>query len=921
MPATARSIRSRHTSRLTRDIRMVASSLGRVIERIEGRQTFELVEDLRRLAKRSRGGHPEAARRLERRIGRVDPGQALRVGMAFTVYFELVNLCEELCRIGILRARERERAAARPEAKPPRETIEAAVAGLREAGLSVTAVRELLGRLSIELVFTAHPTEAKRRTILGKLRRLTELFLARGDAGGMDSDLLEREIAGLWLTDRSRTRTPEVEDEVRTGLWYFDISLWQVIPRLQRELEAAFARYYPGVACPRGWLTFGSWIGGDRDGHPYVTADVTERTLRFHRRHAIQEYTRDLQQVGRQLSLSSRRDPPSAELLDLLDRHAHISRHVEQIADRYPNEPYRLLLAAVRDRLLAETRSPEPVLGEAVAAPDDPPAGEELELAVETVERSLRSGRAPWLAEGEIHDVGVRAGTFGLHTACLDLRQHSDVHATGIAAILGQAGSGEDYAALSEAERVALLEKRLAEPKPSCLDRPAHLPAEARVVFEPLLLAARRIALDSRALGCYVISMTRALSDVLEVLLLQRWAGVSLPIAPLFETLADLEHAPDVLEAMATNPSYAEALAAQDNLQTVMLGYSDSNKDCGYLTACWALYRAQDRIAAAARRLRIRLRFFHGRGGSVARGGGPAAKAILAQPAGLRDGAFRVTEQGEVLSTRYHDPDLAHRILEQMTYGVLLGAAAARHPRKVPPAWVSALDRASRAARAAYENLVRRDPEFLEFWKAATPIDEIARLKIGSRPTARKAGGGFEDLRAIPWVFSWMQSRFNFPGWYGLGTGLRTLLDEGDSRGAAAQDLYREWPFFRTMVDNAQLTLRKADLGIARHYAGLVEDAALRERVFRTIEEEFARTEAAILEVTGQSVLLENEPVLLKSIELRNPYVDPLNYLQVELLRRLRQGATGRSESETEELREAIQVTVNGISQGLKNTG
>jgi len=443
----------------------------------------------------------------------------------------------------------------------------------------------------------------------------------------------------------------------------------------------------------------------------------------------------------------------------------------------------------------------------------------------------------------------------------------------------------------------------------------AKLSAAARHVVDPLVLATQAAQrFGPEALGLYVISMTDGVSDLLEVEWLQRLAGASLPIAPLFETLDDLRRAPEILAAYFSLPG-----RARPEHQHVMLGYSDSNKDCGYLTANWALYEAQETITRVCREHGVRVTLFHGRGGSIARGGGPAAKAILAQPVGLRDGGIRVTEQGEVLSTRYHDPDLAHRILEQMAYGVLLGAHAAQEETSVPAEWRDAMGAMSEAGFATYKAAVHDDPEFLVFWRAATPIDEIANLKLGSRPTYRKATHSVGDLRAIPWVFSWMQSRFNFPGWFGLGSALEAILQRGPKGRRLLRSMHAEWPFFQTLIDNAQLTLRKADMGIAALYAELVPDERIRERVFRLIAAEFARTEKAILAVTGERQLLGREPVLRKSVELRNPYIDPLNYIQVEMLRRLREGKLSAAEAEA--ARNVVELTINGISGGLKNTG
>jgi phosphoenolpyruvate carboxylase len=530
--------------------------------------------------------------------------------------------------------------------------------------------------------------------------------------------------------------------------------------------------------------------------------------------------------------------------------------------------------------------------------------------------QSLSAGRGAILAGGELSDSLARLDVFGLHTARLDLRQHSGPHEAAITELLGRT----DYPKLPEAERRALLADALPRVQVLPPDVLASYSAATRHVVEPLALAARaRARLGPDCLGVYIISMTTDVSDLLEVALLMRLAGVELPISPLFETLEDLDNAPRVLAELFTHPSYAPILAAQTGHQHVMLGYSDSNKDCGYLTANWALYKAQAAIARVCHGHGVRVTLFHGRGGSIARGGGPAAKAILAQPVALRDGGIRVTEQGEVLSTRYHDPELAHRILEQMTYGVMLGIQAAEHPAPAKREWLEAMERMSADGFAAYKKLVHDEPDFIAFWKQATPIDEISNLKLGSRPTFRRATQSVADLRAIPWVFSWMQSRFNFPGWYGLGSALEPFLKRGRARRDLLREMHAEWPFFQTLIDNAQLTMRKADMGIARLYASLVDDPKLRARMLGILEAEFTRAEAAILAITGQRRLLAREPVLLKSVELRNPYIDPLNYLQVEMLRRLRAGGLD-AESE-QATRRVVELTINGISGGLKNTG
>jgi phosphoenolpyruvate carboxylase len=899
---------------LAAEVRALGALLGRLISQVEGRAVYQTVERLRRLAKARRAGDARAERKLAAAVARLDAAGAFTQGMAFTLYFELVNLAEENHRVSRLRAHRR---AWLRGGKPPRESIAAAVAELKRRGVTTSAMQELVDSLSIELVLTAHPTEAKRRTVLAKLRRLAALLRERDGAaegsGWLDPAAVAREITTLWLTDRSRATRPEVADEAKTGLWYFDTTLFFVLPRLQADFAAALAAHYPKVRPPRRWLTFGSWIGGDRDGNPNVTAEVTAEVLQLHRRLALEKMRGAAHGLSRSLTLSDQRDPAAAEALRRASSAEAESARGQSLAARYPHEPFRLRLAALRERLaeaVDELRSGGDWAGPASIR------SQEVAAVLDAADAGLRAGRGAALAEGDLRVARDQLAVFGLHTACLDLRQHSALHGQAVAALLRRS----DYPELPEVRKRELLTAALmgASALPPAGD--SARPAVVREVLGPLRVAARaREEYGRAALGLYVISMTAEVSDVLEVALLQAWTGAELPIAPLFETRDDLERAPRILDELFAAPAFAAPLACQDRRQHVMLGYSDSNKDCGYLTANWALYTAQEAIARVAREHQVRLTLFHGRGGSIARGGGPAAKAILAQPVGLRDGGIRVTEQGEVLSTRYHDVDLAHRILEQMAHGVLLGAHAARRSPKVRREWRAAMDRMSAAAHAAYRELVRDDPDFLEFWREATPIDEISELKLGSRPAFRRAARKVADVRAIPWVFSWMQSRFNFPGWFGLGRGLEAGLADGRAGLDLLRAMHRDWPFFQTLIDNAQLTLRKADLGIATLYAGLVRDARRRGRILGLLTAEFARTERAILQVTGQSELLAREPVLQRSVALRNPYIDPLNYLQVEMLRRQRSGRLSPEESEA--TRRVIEITINGISSGLKNTG
>ncbi len=921
MPASRSSTALKELSALRAEVRALGSALGRVITRLEGPEAFETVEALRRLAKARRAGDAKSAGQLAAVVAGLAPETAFNQAMAFTLYFELVNLAEENFRIMLLRRRRAARlgGATAVAAQPMRESIEAGVAELKREGVDTEAMQTLVDRLAIELVFTAHPTESKRRTVLAKLRRLGEILRARAhpeltaDPAVLEPECVEREIASLWLTDRSRSARPEVTDEARTGLWYFDTTLFETLPRLHDDLSRALAQHFPGVRAPERWLTFGSWIGGDRDGNPNVTAAVTAEVLLLNRRLAIEKARLAARELARTLTVSDRRDSVVPALSRALRENLHLSKHIEELSRRYPHEPYRLLLGVLRERLaqaVGEVRDGRVLAAESVIGTC---LGEEtVKETLATIRESLAAGRGALLVEGELRRALQQLAVFGLHTARLDLRQHSSQHEAAVAEVLAR----PDYARLSEQEKRALLLAKIPVAGPLGNAELAALSAATRHVVEPLALAARVTAkFGPSALGIYVVSMTDDVSDVLEVELLQALTGAALPIAPLFETLDDLQRAPEILTALFTLPGRVAPAH-----QHVMLGYSDSNKDCGYLTANWALYAAQDEIARVGVEHGVKLTLFHGRGGSVARGGGPAAKAILAQPAGLRDGGIRVTEQGEVLSTRYHDPDLAHRILEQMAYGVMLGTHAATQAPAVPDKWRDAMTTMSAAGFAAYKTLVHDDPDFLLFWKQATPIDEISNLKFGSRPTFRRNTTSVEDLRAIPWVFSWMQSRFNFPGWFGLGSGLDAVLRTRPRGRRLLREMHANWPFFQTLIDNAQLTMRKADMGIAGIYASLVEDEKIRRRILALLEAEFARTEAAILAITGQRQLLAREPVLRQSVELRNPYIDPLNYLQVEMLRRLRSRRASNAAAE-ESIRAVVELTINGISAGLKNTG
>jgi len=900
---------------LSATIHLLGEALGGVLRAQESVELFETEERIRALAKARRAGVGAAADELAAAVAGFSIDAARATASAFAVYFDLVNLAEEAQRIRALRDRER---AVHPA--PIGESIGDAVARLARDGVTAEQMAALLGRLHVELVLTAHPTEAKRRTILSKLQRIGAALRRLHDPDLLPRErdhevaVLRSEITALWLTERSRTARPAVTDEVRTGLYFVEEVFWDELPAMAAELEAALAKHYPTVAPPARWLTLASWIGGDRDGNPAVVAPVTAETLRLHRGLAVEQHRRSLQDLGRRLSVSGRRCPPPPALTAWLDARRPLPAHVAYLERRYAGEPYRLALALLAADL--EDASREDMTARLLdEAPHHARASAQ---AVAEVLDMVASALPPELAGDHLKRVRAQVSTFGLHAARLDIREDSSRLAAALGGMLDALGIDGRFETRDDPSRAATLVRLLSEQAPAAADLALaavanEASAETWRLFR--LLARVRSLYLAESIGPFIVSMTRGVADLLTVLLLARWAGArpAPEIVPLFETVDDLEAGPRILGELFALDVYRAHLAECNGEQMVMIGYSDSNKDGGYLAANWALYRAQEAIARVCAERGVGLTVFHGRGGSVARGGGPAGRAIRAQPPGTVRGRFRVTEQGETIASRYADPDLAHRHLEQIVSAVLL-ASADTSGGTTAPEWRAAMDAMSTAAREAFVELVEM-PGFLEYWRAATPIDEISRLRLGSRPPARRGGVLTRSgVRAIPWVFSWMQSRFNLPGWYGLGTAL-DQIDAGRLR-----TMYAEWPFFRALLDNAEMSLLKADLGIAALYSALVPDRALAAKVWDAIEAEYGRTRAAILRVTGHAELMDADPVIQRSVALRNPYVDPLNYLQVEMLRRLR-ALDDPEGPDAERCREVIVLTVNGIAAGLRNTG
>ncbi len=900
---------------LSATINLLGETLGAVLRAQESAALFETEEQVRALAKSRRTGDAGAATRLAEAVTSLPVETARATASAFAVYFDLVNLAEEGHRIQALRARE---LASHPA--PIAESIGEAVGLLKARGFTSQQMAALLGKLQVELVLTAHPTEAKRRTVLSKLQRVSGVLRRLHDPAllprerAAEVETLRAEITALWLTNRARTTRPAVTDEVRTGLYFVDAVFWDTIPAVATDLEHALHEHYPELRPPGRWLTLASWIGGDRDGNPAVTAPVTAETLRLHRGLAVERHRRSLREAARRLSVSAERYPPPPSLARWLQSRRPLPEHVAYLEQRYASEPYRLALSLLAADL--EAASQEDMTSRLL---DEAPhrarvTADETRQVLALVAQAI----PPVLAADALRALRAQLESFGLHAARLDIREDSGRIATALAEILEGLGVGGDFAGCDEPARGRIVLGLLADEPPTPSDATMAACGEtSRETWRLFRLLGRAQGIyGGESLGPFIVSMTGGPADLLSVLLLARWAGceAGLQIVPLFETLADLDAAPRILGELFALPVYRAHVDGCGGAQMVMIGYSDSNKDGGYLAASWALYRAQESIARACEEHGVALTIFHGRGGTVARGGGPAGRAIRAQPPGTLQGRFRVTEQGETIASRYADPALAHRHLDQIVSAVLLASASPPAP-DTPGAWNAAMDTMAAAAREAYHELVERTPGFLDYWRAATPIDEVSRLRLGSRPPARRGGALTRSaVRAIPWVFSWMQSRFNLPGWYGLGAALATV------EGERLKEMYTGWPFFRAILDNAEMSLLKADMGIAALYSDLVPDRALAAAVFTRIDEEYARARVAILEATGHHELMDGDPVIQRSVHLRNPYVDPLNYLQVEMLRRLR-ALPDPDGPEAERHREVIVVTINGIAAGLRNTG
>ena len=888
-----------------------------VIRSVEGPAALALHREAIELGERSRNGDGAAAEQLAQLVADLELAQIVLLIRMLTRWFQLMNLAEDLDRVRRIRKLD-----AQPG--PRRGSLHAAVAQLAADGTSAEELHKTLREAEVRLVLTAHPTEARRYTTVSKLARIFALLreLDERRPGHGKQEQIRRQIAAavqeMWGSDELRAVTTTVLDEVRAGLIYFSSTLAEVVPEVYRDLESTIRETYPDCDLPvPPLLSFGSWIGGDRDGNPNVTPRMTAAALQLMKDSCLRHHEARVRALAGRVTLSARVAGEPEQLRTLLEGlQQRFPDVAAAVAERNPQEPYRQLFKLLAARLRATRKGWDGGYRQP----------EELLVDLRVAEQALRDQNASFVAEDALRDVIRQVEVFGFHFALLDVRENSAVHRAALDEILGVLGVQEGYAQLGEDDRAAILTREIADRRPLIPQDTSGFSAATREVVDTfrtlyeLLRGEHPGTIDS-----YVVSNTTAPSDLLEVLLLMKEVGLAragggdaqLRIVPLFESGETLENAAGTMRALIATPVYREALDAVGE-QEVMVGYSDSNKDVGYVASGWHVYRAQLEMAQLFREHGVAWRFFHGRGGAVGRGGGPSYTAVRAQPSGTVAGRLKVTEQGEMLSAKFSLREIAHRELELTTSAALvttLDRSAGDQPER-QQRFEAVVAQMAAVSTAAYRDLVYADADFADFFHAVTPVREVSRLQLGSRPARRKATARIEDFRAIPWVFSWTQSRAVLPAWFGLGTALQSAREQHGVE--LLREMERDWPYFAALISNAEMACVKADLDIARRYAGLCDDEAVRERIWGTIESEFRRTVREIGAVCDEEHLLDREPILQRAIARRNPFIDPLSFVQLELLRRLR--APGGDPDDPDLVRASL-LAINGIAGGLRNTG
>jgi phosphoenolpyruvate carboxylase len=918
---------------LKEDIRLLGRLLGDVLRDQEGDAVFDVVETIRQTAVRfRREDDPKAGEELDALLHKLTRNQTISVVRAFSYFQHLANIAEDQ------HHNRRRRAHLLAGSNSQKGSVGHALARLKEAGVAQDSVEEFFRGALIAPVLTAHPTEVQRKSILDAEHDIARLLAERDlpltpKEQVRNLQLLHARIATLWQTRMLRYSKLTVADEIENALSYYRITFLRELPALYDDIELEIGAQYRGRDPRLGeaaYVQMGSWIGGDRDGNPNVNAGTMQHALVRQSTTIFDFYLEEVHALGAELSTSTLMVDVSPALQDLADASTDVSPHRE-------DEPYRKALIGIYARLASTARElgATNILRREVghADPYRDAAGFCSDLQV--IAHSLAGHHGAMLVKPRLAGLMRAARIFGFHLASLDMRQSSDVHERVLAELFERAGAEADYAALSEEDKVRLLLSELAQP------RLLYTPYEAYSDETMSELAILRAAGDirqrygARAIRNYIISHTETVSDLLEVMLLQKETGLlrvsgggdcDVMVIPLFETIPDLQHAAAIMEQWMALPPVQRMIERQGRLQEVMLGYSDSNKDGGFLTSNWELYQAELRLVKVFADAGVKLRLFHGRGGTVGRGGGPSYQAILAQPPGTVNGQIRLTEQGEIIASKFSNPEIGRRNLELLV-AATLEASLIPHPVEGEHAerlarFEGVMAELSERAYKAYRNLVYETPGFTEYFFAATPIAEIAELNLGSRPASRKSTRRIEDLRAIPWGFSWGQCRLLLPGWYGFGSALEGWLEEGkrDERLATLQDMYRHWPFFATLLSNMDMVLAKTDLAIASRYASLVPDAALRERIFKRIAAEHGTTLRCLEAVTESTERLAGNPLLARSIQNRFAYLDPLNHLQVELIHRHR--ALSREPDKMDpRVHRGIHLSINGVAAGLRNTG
>jgi phosphoenolpyruvate carboxylase len=896
------------------DIRFLGAILGDTIRDQEGADIFDIVEDIRRTSVRfHRSRDPKDEDALTHILESLSPRQSALVIRSFSYFSHLANIAEDA------HHRRRTRAHAFAGSKPRVGTIKRALEDVRAAGVGRGELQEFFERAFISPVLTAHPTEVRRKSTLAWEMAVARRLDAYNDPNMTDEERernrqsIREAVLTLWQTNLLRSTKPTVLDEVANGLSYYDHSLLQEVPGVYQTLETAiegFATNERPKPIP-SFLRMGSWIGGDRDGNPFVTADVLAQTALLHGMKIVRHYRDEVQNLRNELTLS-------ADIVELSSDLIALAEAGGDDRDSQKNEPYRRALFGMGRRLTATLRFFE----DAPHGPIKPYANPAEFLAdLETIRRSLVGNGSGILTRWRLNKLIRAVDCFGFHLASIDLRQNSAIHERTIAELLEAVAPGTNYLSLDEPARVAILEKELDTARP--LVSPfVNYSDETRGELDVFRMAVKaQSKFGHKIIHTAIISMSKSVSDLLELAVLLKEVGLidreghsAVNLVPLFETIEDLRACPGIMDAVFRNKHLSRIVKSRGSTQEVMLGYSDSNKDGGFVTSGWELYKAEINLVETFRTHGIGLRLFHGRGGSVGRGGGPSYDAILAQPPGAVSGQIRITEQGEIISSKYTNRETCRRNLNIIVAATLESSLIDTKRPGPPQQFVAEMDKISELAFKFYRKLVYETPGFEDYFWSSTVINEIATLNLGSRPASRKKTRRIEDLRAIPWVFSWAQCRVMLPGWYGFGSAIEAWLTEG-GRLDLLRQMYREWPFFRTQLSNMDMVLAKSSLAVASRYADLVEDETLRTTIFEAISREHALTIRHLSSIMEQSQLLDSNPLLRRSINNRFPYLDPMNHVQVELLKKLR-GA-----DDDVVVRQGVHLSINGIAAGLRNSG